>query len=127
MKALLIVAHGCRIEAANDEVFRLAKSIQQNAEPKLDRVAGAFLEIASPQVEVAIANLIGEGATEIAVFPYFLVEGTHVAKDIPRIIKAASEKYPDVGFEISPHLGRLQGIDNLILDHIYDSPPPATD
>lgn len=127
MKALLIVAHGCRIDAANDEVFRLAECIEQNAEPKFDRVAGAFLEITSPQVEAAIANLIGEGATEIMVFPYFLVGGTHVAKDIPRIIKAASEKYPDVEFETSPHLGGLQGIDNLILDHIFNSPPPATD
>ena len=121
MKALLIIAHGCRIETANDEVRRLAKRIDETSGPTFDLVTSAFLELSSPQVDAAIADLIEAGATEIAVFPYFLVAGTHVANDIPRIIAEAKETYPDIHFEILPHLGALKGIDTLVLTHIYKS------
>ena len=123
MKALLIVAHGCRIKAANDEVRRLAKRIDENSGPAFDLVTSAFLELSSPQVDSAIADLVEEGAKEIKVFPYFLVAGTHAIKNIPRIIEEAKETYPDIHFEILPHLGALQGISTLVLKHIYKSTP----
>jgi len=123
MKALLIVAHGCRIKAANDEVRRLEKRIDENSGPAFDLVTTAFLELSSPQVDSAIADLAEEGATEIKVFPYFLVAGTHVVKNIPRIIEEAEETHPDIHFEILPHLGALQGISTLILSHIYKATP----
>ena len=121
MKALLIVAHGCRIKTANDEVRRLAKCIGENSGPTFDWVTSAFLELSSPQVASAIADLAEKGAVEIKVFPYFLVAGTHVVKNIPRIIEEAKETYPDIHFEILPHLGALKGIDTLVLTHIYKS------
>ena len=122
MKSLLIIAHGCRIEAANDEVHHLAQRIEQSSEPMFGRVAAAFLEITGPKVDAAITNLINEGATEIAVFPYFLVAGTHVARDIPRIIEEIREAYPDIRFEIFPHLGVIQGIDTLVQNFFHNGP-----
>lgn len=121
MKALLIIAHGCRIKAADDEVCQLAKRLRENSGPAFDWVTSAFLELSNPQVDSAIADLIEAGATEIAVFPYFLVAGTHVANDIPRIIAEAKETYPDIHFETLPHLGALKGIDTLVLDNIHGS------
>jgi sirohydrochlorin ferrochelatase len=123
MNALLIVAHGSRRKESNEEVRRLARRIEDNSGPAFDLVVPAFLEISSPQVDSAIADLVDEGATSIKVFPYFLAAGTHVVNDIPRMIEEEKEIYPNVHFEILPHLGALQGISTLILKQIYKSTP----
>jgi len=123
MKALLIVAHGSRRKDSNDEVRRLADRIRENSGPAFNFVTSAFLEISSPQVDSAIADLAEEGVTDILVFPYFLTAGTHVSCDIPRIIEEEKEGYPNIHFEVLPHLGALQGISSLILKQIYKSAP----
>lgn len=119
MKALLIVAHGSRRKESNDEVCRLGKRIAENSGPAFDLVTSSFLEISSPQIDSAVADLVDDGATVIKVFPYFLAAGTHVVNDIPRMIDEEKENYPNVSFEILPHLGALQGISTLILNQIY--------
>ena len=125
MKALLIIAHGSRRKESNDEVRRLANRIKENAGPAFDRVMEAFLEISSPQVDSAIADLIDEGASEIKVFPYFLSAGTHVVNDIPRLLQEERDKFPDVHIEILPHMGALQGISTLIVSQIYKGAPAS--
>ncbi|VGO14995.1 Sirohydrochlorin cobaltochelatase [Pontiella desulfatans] len=123
MKALLIVAHGSRRKESNDEVCRLATRIDENSGPAFDLVTSAFLEISSPQIDSAVADLVDSGATEIKVFPYFLAAGTHVVNDIPKLIAEEKENHPNVHFEILPHLGALQGISTLILNQIYKGTP----
>lgn len=125
MKALLIVAHGSRRKESNDEVRRLANRIKENAGPAFDLVMAAFLEISSPQIDSAIADLVDEGATEIKVFPYFISAGTHVVQDIPRIIQEERDMHPNISLEILPHMGALQGISTLILSQIYKGAPAA--
>lgn len=121
MRALLIVAHGSSRKESNDEVCRLADRIRENSGPAFDRVVTAFLEISSPQVDSAIADLVDEEVSEILAFPYFLSAGMHVVSDIPRIIAEEQTNHPAVHFEILPHLGALQGISTLILNQIYKS------
>lgn len=123
MRALLIVAHGSRRKESNDEVRRLATRIQENAGPAFNIVTSAFLEISSPQIDSAVADLIDDGVSEIKVFPYFLAAGTHVVNDIPEQVKEMEETYPSVTFEVLPHLGALQGISTLILNQIYHGTP----
>lgn len=123
MRALLIVAHGSRRKESNDEVRRLATRIQESAGPAFDTVTSAFLEISSPQIDSAVADLIDDGVEEIKVFPYFLAAGTHVVNDIPEKIAEEREAHPSVVFEILPHLGALQGISTLILNQIYHGTP----
>ena len=118
MKTLLIIAHGSRRKESNEEVRQLADRVATNSGDAFDRVASSFLEISSPQIDSAIADLAEAGATEIAVFPYFLAAGTHVANDIPRLIDEEKEKYPQIKFTILPHLGALKGISTLILNHL---------
>jgi len=125
MKALLIVAHGSRRNESNEEVRRLANRIRENAGPAFDLVMEAFLEISSPQIDSAVADLVDEGVTEIKVFPYFLSAGTHVVHDIPRLVQEEREAHPNVHFEILPHMGALQGISTLILSQIYKGAPAA--
>ena len=119
MKALLIIAHGSRRKDSNDEVRRLADRIRENAGPNFDFVTSSFLEISSPQVDSAIADLADDGVTDIIIFPYFLAAGTHVFSEIPKLIGEEKENHPSIHFEILPHLGALQGISTLILSQVY--------
>ena len=123
MKALLIVAHGSRRKESNEEVRRLSARIKENSGPAFDAVVSAFLEISSPQVDSAVADLVDAGATSIQIFPYFLSAGTHVVKDIPKLIEEEREKYPAIHFDILPHLGALNGLSTLILTQIYKGMP----
>ena len=58
---------------------------------------------------------------EIILFPYFLAAGTHVKKDIPRVVDVAKRAYPEIDFGILSYLGALDGIDTLILRLIRES------
>ena len=97
----------------------MADRVRENAGPAFDFVTSSFLEISSPQVDSAIADLADEGVTDITVFPYFLAAGTHVFNDIPKLIEEERANHPSIHFEILPHLGALQGISTLILGQIY--------
>ena len=118
MHALLMIAHGSRRTASNDEVRALADRISAQAKGEFDQLACCFLELAEPLIPDAIDQLVQEGATQITVFPYFLAVGAHVAEDIPEAIAAAAEKHPHITFKNLPHLGQLESMPTLILSQL---------
>lgn len=115
MKCLVIVAHGSRRQASNEEVEVLANKVAQRLPGGFGGVKVAFLELASPSIEAAIDSCYEEGASELLVLPYFLSEGTHVAKDVPSEVAKAMDKWPDKKIEIVPHIGSLDSMTDLII------------
>ena len=105
MPSLLIIAHGSRRAASNDEVRHLADQVRAQAGNAYDDVETAFLELAEPSIPEGLAALGARGATEIVAFPYFLAVGTHVAQDIPGAIAEFSAAHPAVKVRMTPHLG----------------------
>ena len=75
MHALLMIAHGSRRDASNEEVRALADRIADQAAGEFDQLACCFLELAEPLIPNAIDQLVSEGASHITVFPYFLAIG----------------------------------------------------
>ena len=118
MNAFLLIAHGSRRAASNDEVRALAKRIADQADGQFDQLACCFLELAEPLIPDAIAQLVEAGARQITVFPYFLAVGAHVAEDIPEAIEAARERHPEITFNVLPHLGELSAMPRLILQQL---------
>jgi sirohydrochlorin ferrochelatase len=114
MKSLLIVAHGSRREASNEEVRKLAEKIRSTPGLSVDEVATAFLELAEPSIPEGLEACIQRGADEVLVFPYFLAAGRHVVEDIPAEIAPVQEKYPAVKVSITPHLGLAADLPALI-------------
>ncbi|OYZ55778.1 MAG: hypothetical protein B7Y21_13875 [Hydrogenophilales bacterium 16-61-112] len=86
MSSLLIIAHGSRRGASNDEVRQLADQVRAQPHHAYDHIGAAFLELAEPSIQEGLAALVAQGATDIIAFPYFLAAGTHVAQDIPEAI-----------------------------------------
>ena len=116
MKALLIVAHGSRREASNEEVRELTGRIAARAGARYDLVDCAFLELAPPSIPDGIQGCIDRGADEVVVLPYFLSAGRHVAEDIPNDVQRKQAEHPDVAIRIAPYVGGLEGIAELLLE-----------
>jgi sirohydrochlorin ferrochelatase len=112
---LLIVAHGSRRAASNDEVRALARQLAATRHPDIGEIEVAFLELAEPSIADGLASCVGKGAREIVVFPYFLAAGTHVAADIPEEIEAFRAKNLDIRVSLTPHLGAAPTLPHAIL------------
>jgi sirohydrochlorin ferrochelatase len=115
MPSLLIIAHGSRRAASNDEVRTLAATVRAQAGAVYDHVETAFLELAEPSIPDGLAALAAQGATDIVAFPYFLAAGTHVAQDIPEAIAAFTAAHPQVQVRLTPHLGASAALPGAIL------------
>jgi sirohydrochlorin ferrochelatase len=122
MRYLLLVAHGSRRAASNEEVRKLAAALVSRARGRFDAVGCAFLEIAEPSIPDGIEAAVGAGAGEVVVLPYFLSAGRHVAEDIPREVEVKQVEHPDVRIRVAPYLGLGAGMADILLG-LADSPP----
>jgi sirohydrochlorin ferrochelatase len=116
MPSLLIIAHGSRRAASNDEVRALSERVRAQPNLPYEHVETAFLELAEPDIPAGLAALAARGATDIVAFPYFLAAGTHVAEDIPEAVAEFSAAYPGVNVRITPHLGAASVLPDAILN-----------
>lgn len=114
MKALVIVAHGSRRNASNDEVRELSRKVSEVLGNDYSIVNTGFLELAEPLIPDSIEQCIVKGATHVEVLPYFLSAGRHVTEDVPSEVAKAQAKFPDVEIVIKPYIGGLPEIVTLI-------------
>lgn len=114
MQALLIVAHGSRRAASNQEVAALAAVLAQQSS-RFALIDYAFLEMAAPNIATGLQQMVAKGAQQITVLPYFLSAGNHVIRDVPRIIAEFSQQHPHLAINIAPHFGLAPGIADLVL------------
>ena len=115
MKALLLVAHGSRAAAANDEIRRLAERVAAVVDGDFDAVVPAFLEMAEPNIHQGIARCAELGAESVVVVPYFLAGGRHVTRDIPAEIECARAGHPQLGIEIGGYVGASDAMPGLVV------------
>ena len=114
-KALVVVAHGSRREASNDEVRALAARLAGMPGNEYDSVSAAFLELAEPLIPDGVVGAVDAGAGEVVVLPYFLSAGRHVARDIPAEVAKAVALRPQADIRIAPYVGSMAGMTELML------------
>ncbi len=114
MKSLLLVAHGSRRAASNDEVRALASHLEVYTNGAYGQVACAFLELAEPSIPDGLRQAIHSGSREVIVLPYFLSAGLHVVADIPSELDVVRAEYPDVRITLASYLGASAGIVELL-------------
>jgi sirohydrochlorin ferrochelatase len=114
-KALIVVSHGSRREASNEEVRQLAQQLSTHQENSFEDVSAAFLELAEPSVPDGIMAAIERGAEEVTVLPFFLSAGRHVTQDIPAEVDKARRQKPDAVIRIAPYIGRAPEMTEIVL------------
>jgi sirohydrochlorin ferrochelatase len=115
MKSLLLVAHGSRRQASNEEVRALIGRLRAAA-GSFDHLDCAFLELAEPSIADGLRQAIAKGASEVVVLPYFLSAGRHVVTDIPAEIEPVRKAYPSVDIFLAPYLGAAEGVVELLME-----------
>jgi sirohydrochlorin ferrochelatase len=115
MRFLLLVGHGSRKQAANDEIQAMAETVRELEDCDFDGVQSAFLEIAEPNIHDGIARCVELGADSIVVVPYFLAAGKHVSRDIPAELECARAGHPQVNISLSRYLGANEAMAGLVL------------
>ena len=116
MNALLLVAHGSRLQQSNDEVTALADRLRDACRADYEIVHCGFLELATPSIPDGIENCVRDGASQVTVLPYFLNSGRHVVEDVPEIVEAAKTRHPDVDIIVAPHLGASALMVQLLIE-----------
>lgn len=117
MDTLLVIAHGSRLKESNEEIIKFAKSIKDLSDDSFD-VKYAYLELAQPSIfEVLETCLKNNSSGKIKILPYFLARGKHVKVDIPNEIDKVKEVYKNANIEVLPHLGKIDGLAQLIINN----------
>jgi sirohydrochlorin ferrochelatase len=101
MTAFVLFAHGSRIETANEAVRDVAAKMASSGGLSVEP---AFLELGQPDLDGAIDRLAASGASRIIVLPYFLTLGTHLQRDLPKLVQDSARKHPGVEVEAAPPL-----------------------
>tara|TARA_A100001391_G_scaffold184201_1_gene151862 strand:+ start:2995 stop:3387 length:393 start_codon:yes stop_codon:yes gene_type:complete len=121
-KALLIMAHGSRAEAANQEfealVEAVARTSRDSGSPEYAAVLPCFLELARPSLQEALQQLEHQPVETVYLYPLFFNNGKHVATDIPAQVREARERHPHLNIELLGYFGNAPGLAGMVLEHI---------
>ncbi len=118
MTGFAVFAHGSRIESANEAVRAVAARLQETGGYAVE---SAFLELGEPDLAGAVERLLARGATNIVVIPYFLTLGTHLHRDLPRIVSDISKQHGGVTIEITPPLDGHPALLTILLDRANEA------
>ncbi len=114
MKAILLIDHGSRRDAANEMMDCMANLVQAMAGDGVV-VRYAHMELAEPSIAAGVRACVEAGATELIVFPYMLSPGKHSTGDIPRMVAEAAAGHPQLDVRITTAFGVHERLAELIL------------
>jgi len=114
MKAILLIDHGSRRDAANEMMNCMSNLVQAMAGPDVV-VRFAHMELAEPSISAGVQSCVEAGATELIVFPYMLSPGKHSTGDIPRMVAEATQQFPELTVRVTSAFGVHEKLAELIL------------
>jgi len=113
-RAILLVDHGSRLEAANLLLERIADALRRRDGGATVEIA--HMELAPPTLSEALERCLAAGAREVVVVPYFLGPGRHTSRDIPRLVDETRALHP----ELRVHLAEPLGFDERLVELVAD-------
>jgi sirohydrochlorin cobaltochelatase len=104
---VLLVGHGSRNQAGNDEIQ--AFKLQWQAMHPDWRIELCYIELAEVLLDEGLRRA-AQGADKVVVVPLILSAAGHVKAEIPEHIEDAREQFPEVEFIYAPHIGANEDI-----------------
>ncbi|MDH4050803.1 MAG: CbiX/SirB N-terminal domain-containing protein [Rubrivivax sp.] len=105
---LILFAHGARDPRWAAPFEAVAARIRADR-PGLP-VRLSYLELMSPDLPTAAAELVAEGCDEVTVLPLFLGAGGHVRRDLPVLVDGLRAAHPAVRWSLQPPVGELPAL-----------------
>jgi sirohydrochlorin cobaltochelatase len=121
---VVLLGHGSRDPAANEEHERLAQAVRDRRPGW--RIQTAYLERARPGLAEAL-EVASTGARRVVVIPLLLFAAGHLKKDVPSALAQARGRFPNVTFVAGHALGVHPGLVDLAWQRAASaiSPDPA--
>lgn len=107
-RALVLFAHGARSPAWAAPFERL-RDLTAARLPGCD-VSLAFLELMTPSLRDAVAELVARGVDDVTVVPVFLGQGGHLQRDLPALAARLRDQYPDLRLTVAGPVGEDPGV-----------------
>lgn len=110
--AIILFGHGSR-----DPLWRLpmeSVAARLAALRPDTAVRCAYLELDTPDLPTAAADLVAAGAGQLTIVPMFLGTGRHARADLPRLVGALRERHPAVAFVLQRPVGEDERVLDLI-------------
>ncbi len=114
--AILLIAHGSRVDSANADIVRLAEMVAAR-QPKLI-VEHAYLELAEPTIGQGFQACVERGATDVRMLPWFLSAGAHVSNDLEAFRQRLGDQHAGVRCLLCPPLGLHPLMADILLDRM---------
>ena len=114
MLGVIVFAHGSR-----DPLWHLPVEAVANAVRQRDAgvpVACAYLELSTPDLPAAAAQLVAQGCSHVRVLPLFFGMGKHAREDLPALLAALQHQHPRVLFKALPTAGENPAIIRLLAE-----------
>lgn len=113
MKAIIFFGHGARDVRWREPFDRLV-DLWSKQSPEIPAKV-AFLELMTPSLSDAVANLSLSGMNDIIVIPVFFGQGGHLRKDLPVLLENCRLQFPQVNLSTSSAVGEsVQVLQSII-------------
>ncbi|WP_165064986.1 sirohydrochlorin chelatase [Paludisphaera rhizosphaerae] len=116
--AVLLIAHGSRLEPANADLRELAERLSTSGPYPI--VVASFLELAEPDIPAGGACCVAKGAKRVLMIPYFLAAGIHIMRDLSAAREDLAAEHPGVDFVLGPPLGPHPLLDRLVEARVHE-------
>ena len=121
---LILFAHGARDPRWAEPFEAVAARVRVQRPDMLVRLA--FLELMSPSLPDAGAELAALGCHNLQVLPLFLGAGGHVRVDLPLLIDSLRSAHPGLVVTLQPAVGEIDSVTAAMADaalQVLDAAP----
>ena len=123
--AVLLIAHGSRRRAANDDLVQLADLIRGAGRYEIVEVS--YLELAEPTIPQGGRRCVEAGAHKVLMMPSFLSAGMHVVEDLEEHRRNLAAEFPQTQFLLCPPLGLHPLMTDVVLARLSEGEHAAAE
>ena len=116
---IVLFAHGSRDPLWHKPMEAVAEQIRQKEPAAL--VACAYLELSQPDLPTAVAALVTQGVQSVRIVPMFLGVGKHAREDLPVLVQALRDTYPQLALSLQKAVGENPKLVDLLAQIALES------
>ncbi|NLD50947.1 MAG: cobalamin biosynthesis protein CbiX [Clostridiaceae bacterium] len=116
MRGILILAHGSGEKTTEETLQQVVKYLGDIFCEEV--IETAYLQFSSKDLHTGLESLKAKGVDNIVVIPYFLFEGVHIKKNIPKEIDNYLKENKDMKITIGKTLGADKRLAEILADRI---------
>lgn len=116
---IVLFAHGSRDPLWHKPMEAVAEQIRQKEPAAL--VACAYLELSQPDLPTAVAALVTQGVQSVRIVPMFLGVGKHAREDLPVLVQALRDAYPQLALSLQKAVGENPKLVDLLAQIALES------